>query len=273
MARLGSGVAFCLAAAVAFFVAVAAEAQPGRGPGGPGGMMGGPGMMGGKASAMVRLLGIADVQKEIELTDDQKAKMKEIGEKAAAQMREQFSGFRDLSQEERQKKFEEMRTKAPERDAELLKKVNEVLLPHQVQRLEELRVQSLGNRAISDPDVQKALGITDQQKAQLDAIRKTIEDTFAKAREGMDNLSQEERRAKFQEMREKFTKVAEEAQTKAQAVLTADQKAKLETLKGKKADYNLNTFGPGGRGPGGRGQGNRGPGGRGPGGAAPGGNA
>ena len=63
----------------------------GFGPGGPGG--GNPSMMWGM------LLQSETVQKDLELVDDQKAKLKELSDKAMAKMRENMSGmrnFRDL---------------------------------------------------------------------------------------------------------------------------------------------------------------------------------
>ena len=261
MAR-GVGIVLLLTAVVVLLSGVAAQAQPGRGPGGPGGMMGG-----GPGAGLSQLLRFEPVQKEIELVDDQKAKLKELGDSTMADMRKLFEGLND---EQRRAKFEELRKQAPEREAELVKKVEGILLPHQVTRLKQLRVQMLGARAIRDEAIAKDLGITEEQKGKLAAMDKEDEDRRAKVREEMSKLSEEERRAKFREMFDNFAKTREEREGKVFGVLTQEQKDKLEQLKGKKADIDWTQMfgrgGPGGRGPGGRGpggQGGRGPGGQG----------
>lgn len=236
----------CVAALA--LTATTAWAQPGAAPGGPGGgMMGG--MMGGQGMGLM-LLASPQVQKELELVDDQKAKIKELSDKAQADMREAFSGMRDLTQEERQKKMEELRKKSEERMASLQKDVDKILLPHQQKRLKQIRFQVLGDRALSDAEILKELGITDEQKAKLEAIAKESRESTQKLFEGIRDIPQEERQAKMTELREKMTKARTEAQEKAQAVLTDAQKAKLKEMKGEefKLDMRQMFQGRGGRG-------------------------
>lgn len=221
-------------AAALALTAATAWAQPGRGPGGAGGPMGG--MMGGQNMGLM-LLANPQVQKELELVDDQKAKIKELGDKLQADMREAFAGFRDLSQEERQKKMEELRKKGEERMASLQKEADKILLPHQQKRLKQIRFQVLGDRALSDADVIKELGITDEQKSKLEAIAKESGEAMRKMYEGVRDLSQEERRAKMEELRGKMEQARKETQEKAQAVLTDAQKEKLKEMKG--AEFKL----------------------------------
>ena len=236
---------------LALFVASVASAQPGgRGPGGPGGFGGG--MMGGGSNSYLQLLRLEQVQKDIELVDDQKTKIKELADAVSKEMRDQFSGMRDLSAEQRQAKMEEFRKKAADREAELTKKVEAILLPHQVKRLKEINIQVQGLRALQNAEVAKELGITEDQKAKMEAIRKEITDQFAKAREEMQNLSDEERRAKFREMGEKMRGNREETEKKILDILTPAQKEKFETMKGKKIEINMSQLFGGQGGQGGR---------------------
>lgn len=225
----------CVAAlALTASTAWAQPGQPGRG--GPGGMMGG--MMGGQNMGLM-LLANPQVQKELELVDDQKAKIKELSDKLQADMREAFTGMRDLSQEDRQKKMEELRKKGEERMASLQKEVDKVLLPQQQKRLKQIRFQVLGDRALSDAEIVKELGITDEQKTKLEAIAKESRDATQKLYEGVRDLPQAERQAKFTELREKMDTARKEVQEKTLAVLTDAQKAKLKELKG--AEFKLDT--------------------------------
>src|ERR1700722_17315893 len=92
-------------------VASYANLSMAQGPGGPGGMFGGPG--GGRAGGAM-LLGIPEVQKELNLTDDQKAAIKTEGDSIRAEFQKMREGFDpstldSMSEEERTKKFDEMR--------------------------------------------------------------------------------------------------------------------------------------------------------------------
>ena len=55
----------------------------------------------------------------------------------------------------------------------------------------------------------------------------------------MRDLSREERRAKMAEMRPKMEEARKEAMAKALEILTPEQKAKLEKMKGAKIDIDL----------------------------------
>jgi Spy/CpxP family protein refolding chaperone len=244
------------------FCALAYAQPPGKGPGRPrGGFgMGGMGMMGGSpAQLWGMLLRSEKVQKELELLDDQKTKLAEIGEKAAARMREAFSGMQglgDMSAEERQAKFAEMRKTAAAQAKELQKEIEGVLLPHQIDRLKQIALQLQGVRALNDPQVQKALGLTADQ---VDKIRSLQQGEFEKMRSmmsGMRDLSDQERREKMQEARKQMEEARKNTEEQIMGVLTADQKAKFDKLKGPKFEVDFSSLMPrGGRRGGGRGPG------------------
>ena len=159
------------------FVSIA-SAQPGGGPGGGG--PGGRGFGGMMASPMM-ILRNEQMQKELEIVDDQLKELEAIGE----DMRDSFQGLRDMSQEERDTKFREINKKFEER-------INEVLLPHQQKRLKQITTQfsSRGRDGIAgsltDGDLAKDLKITDEQKAKLKEVgeeaRKEMDEKTRKIR-------------------------------------------------------------------------------------------
>ena len=150
--------------------------------------------------------------------------------------------------------------------ADTTKKVNEVLDEGQQKRLLGIFVQVAGAGATADPVIAKELNITDDQKKQLDEVRQknmeAMREAFGGARDG-------DREA----VREKIQKLREESNKKLMAVLTSDQQAQLEAMKGEKVDIDMSALrlggGPGGRGGdrprgergerGGRGRGDRNP--------------
>jgi len=191
------------------------------------------------------------VQKELELADDQKADLKKIAEEAATKARDLvpqggFQGFRDLSQEERDKRMAEVRTKGEALGKDMLKKVEGVLLPHQMDRLQEIWVQVKGTAVLLDADTGKQLAITETQKEKITEIRDAARREMGQGGGGGNNNDEAARTA----ARERFTKIGQERDTKVVAVLTADQKAKYEKMKGEAfegaASLRFGGFGQGG---------------------------
>jgi Spy/CpxP family protein refolding chaperone len=233
--------------------------QPGGGRFGQGG--GGFGGFGGAATS-ASLLGNEGVQKELELVDDQLTKIKAIQDKSREGLRELFQGAgggnNNLSDEERTARREEMQKKMQERNAALDKEFTEVLLPHQRERLAQLKVQANLQRlgtvgTLTSKEVADQLGITEDQATKLKDANEAIN----------------------KELNEKIAKLRDETRAKLLESLTASQREKWTKIQGEKFDGNLGgggfggTFGgqggrggqpgaPGGRGgqPGGRG-GNR----------------
>jgi len=203
------------------------------------------------------LLASPTVQKELELIDDQKAKLKEVNDKAQAAMREMFSGMgnmREMSEEDRRKRFEEMRKKGEAQAESTKKAIEEILLPHQLERLKGIALQRAGVAALNDKEIQHDLKMTEEQVAKLKAIN---EEAAKKAQEmfaGMRDLSPEERQARFAEMGQKMQESRKETETRLMNVLTAEQKETLEKMKGEKLEIPESElrprfgFGPGGPG-------------------------
>jgi Spy/CpxP family protein refolding chaperone len=221
-----------LCAAVAALAIVAmicplASAQQDQGRRGRGGREGGFGGPGGGAISAVRLATLDAVAKALNLTDEQKEKVKTINDEMRDKVR---AAFQDGGGRE---KMEEL-------SASYSAKVNDVLDKDQQKRLMGILVQVAGANATLDPAVAKELNITDDQKAKLREARESnmqaMRDAFAGARDG-----------NREEMRAKFEKLRDESNQKLMAVLTADQQAQLESLKGEKVEIDMAQLrGPGG---------------------------
>jgi len=240
-------IVFCLMLGVAspiFGQAPQPGGDPGRGgpgfggpggPGGPGGFFGGGGLIG--------LVARDEVQQELQLVDEQKDKVHGITDalqnKVREQMRDVFSQMRDLSDDERRAKFGEIRTKMEGLSADSEKQLEKVLLPHQLDRLKQIDLQTKmkyrGSSALTGGDVAKALNLTDEQREKL-----------------------EKRAAEVQEeLQTKIKQLQADARKKMLDVLTPDQQAQLEKLMGQQFDLPEQNFrdrfrGRGGRPPGGQ---------------------
>jgi len=193
----------------------AASFGQGRGPG----MFGG-GQPGGAAANPSFLMQREDVRADLKITDDQKAKLQDLQDG----MRQQFmDAFQTAGQDQ------EARTKAM---AGIMKKIsedmNKILTDAQQTRLKEIAIQITGSQAAAVPDIQKALGITDDQKAKIADLATRQQaanaDLFAKVRSG--DIQREDVLA----MTQKNNKILNDEIDK---ILTATQKDKLKAMGGK----------------------------------------
>src|SRR4029077_1177502 len=139
---------------LAVLVAGPALAQRGQGRGGFGGGFGGAGF----------LLMNQGVQKELKLSDDQIKKITETTESIREKNREDFEAARKLEGDEQRAKFQELMKKQGE---ETDKALAEILKPDQLKRFKEIRLQQRKGDAFNDPEVQKALNLTDDQKEKI----------------------------------------------------------------------------------------------------------
>lgn len=234
---------------------------------GPGGMRG-PGMMGG--GGVSGLLRSEQVQEELKLTEDQKSQLSKMAEEQRAEMRERMGGMfgsnrEEMSEAERKaqqekvgKIFQELGKKAEE-------KIRGILEAEQFKRLKQIdlqqQMQNQGPAAFNRPDIIQALGLTEEQQQSLKQIAEGLEAQSQQIREqtaqlfqGYRDASEDEQgklREKGAQLREKSETERKEAQQKAMAVLTEEQKEKLKGLMGKFIKIEMPRGGPGGQRPGG----------------------
>lgn len=207
-------------------------------------MGGGPGG-GSIAGQYARLLSSPTVQKELELVDDQKAKIAEAGQKAQTAMRQMFSGMRDLSEEERRAKMQEMGRKMAAQAEESRKAIEEILLPHQLERLKGIALQVAGVQALTDKEIQQDLKLTEEQIAKIKSI---LEEAGKKMRE-LFGQGERGERPDFRTIGPKMQEIRKDTEKQLLEVLTEDQKAQLEKMKGEKVEIPATELrGPGGPG-------------------------
>jgi len=220
--------------------------QEGPGAGRPrmrvGGMMGRFG--GGNLAGLLRL---EQVRNDLKLTDDQTAQLKEVNEGLQAEMREQFAGLLEI--EDREKRREKMAELVKQRNEKVHDKLTKVLSQEQMIRLYQIRLNIIGVlEGLSNEHVAGKLKLTAQQKEKLDGVRRKVQATRREMFQGMRGASREERREQREKMRDKFRKLQDDANEQALAVLTKDQKAEYEKLKGEKFELDMSALRMGPRG-------------------------
>lgn len=183
--------------------------------------------------ASLMLLGREDVQGELKLTDDQKAKLDSLREGARDKFRSAFTEVRtaneNASPEDMQKAIQvRMQSLMEDMASDVLK----VLEPDQKKRLTELYVQSAGSLAVVQADVSKELEITPAQKAKIDDLQRLQDEAnqgiFEKAQNG--EIDREE----IPTMMQKNSKIMDDSIAK---ILTEKQRTRLKELGGKPFEF------------------------------------
>lgn len=203
-------------------VALVANAQRG----------GGFGAFGGGGANPMGSIARADVQAELKLTDDQKDKIAALTDrqsmfpKMQKFMQDNGVSMEDFRSDEGRKKMGPLMQKF---QAQQKKEVEAVLTPEQAKRWNEITIQLAGNMAILNPDIAKALAVTDAQNDKIKDLQK-------KQQDAMQGLMQKMRDGELtqDDMREKMTKNAEILDAELGKILTDDQKAKLKAMGGAK---------------------------------------
>jgi Spy/CpxP family protein refolding chaperone len=155
-----------------------------------------------------------DIRKELEIVPEQEEKLRTVGREIGQRMREVFSGLRDLPEDQRRTTVEErMRAVNEEFD----KRIDEVLLPNQKERLGQIILQRRAQRrgtagALASDETAKALGLTDEQKKKLQEVGREVQ----------------------KEIEEKLAKIREEAEQKVLEVLTPEQREQYKKMLGER---------------------------------------
>lgn len=185
------------------------------------------------------MMGLAmrdEVQQELQLVDEQKDKVRAITDDMRTKMRDQLRDVfnpgqnQNQSDEDRRARFAEIRTKMESLNADMEKQLEKVLLPHQLERLKQIQLQSQvqqrGASALTSGDVAKALNLSDEQREKLEKRAAEVQDDLQK----------------------QIRQLQADARKKMLDVLTSDQRAQLDKMMGQQFDLPDPNFGGGFRG-------------------------
>jgi hypothetical protein len=195
----------------------------------------------GTQTSPLMLVASESVQKEIGITDEQKAKLTALREefqkgmataRTDAGLPEGAGGFQNATEEQRTKFAEGMKKLTDS----FTPKLKETLKPEQLERVQQIAYQAAGPNAYTNPDVVKALDITKEQQEKIATINKDYQEKMAALFAGGAGGGS----------REAFAKLRDEQSADVAKVLTKEQADKWTALKGKAFD--TTTLFGGGRG-------------------------
>ena len=107
-----------------------------------------------------------------------------------------------MTQDERTAKYKEMMEKRKQQAEEVRKDVEKILLPHQLDALQNINFRAMAPSMLYQPKTAEALGITEDQKAKIQKVR--------------------------QELMDKYRQIQKESNEKILSILTPQQMEKLK---------------------------------------------
>ena len=207
----------------------------------------------GREAGILGLLGVEEVQKEIQLTEDQLAALEAFRGEAEAGRPEFPGNFREMTEEERaefRKSMEEWASKQNESAKQVL---TTLLEPEQFERLTQISLQQQGVSALNDKTVADKLGLTEKQRTDIAAA---IEENQATLRSEMRTAFQGGQAGSDREaLRKKVEELRTISEKEILGKLTVDQKSIFAAMQGE--TFEMPPRLPGMRGAGFRGRGRR----------------
>jgi Spy/CpxP family protein refolding chaperone len=181
----------------------------------------------------LQLIQSDQLKTELKITADQSAKLKEVENDLRAKVTEKnasanLKGLDAKAKEEKLKKIGEELNAETKTSRE---KIATILKPDQIKRMKEIFLQIYGLGPLNYPDFQTELKLTAEQIKQIDALKETM---LTEMRAGWQIPPDDptKQAAVLSENRKRLDGIAKNARAKTEALLTAEQKKTLETLKG-----------------------------------------
>ncbi len=130
-------------------------------------------------------LRMKNVQEELEIVPEQIEELKALGKDYYEQMRAQqadWSNFAKMTQEQRQAKYNQLKEKREAQADEIRKKIEKVLLPHQLKALQDINLRAVGASMLAQPRIAKSLSLSDDQKGKLQQLRQELMEEYQQLR-------------------------------------------------------------------------------------------
>jgi Spy/CpxP family protein refolding chaperone len=181
------------------------------------------------------IVGTDVVKKELNVTNEQKAKLAALAEEfetARREIRATTSNLRNLDNEGRMKVFADMQSRTETLIADKRRVLVNILSIEQVSRLDQIDLQLKGSNALSDSNVQGKLNFTDEQKQKLETLRTEFSDKL-RAIVGLRSRPDGE---DYRKAMEQVQAVQSERDAATLSVLTPAQTEEFSAMKGKTFD-------------------------------------
>jgi Spy/CpxP family protein refolding chaperone len=194
----------------------------------------------------LQMLQLPQVKKELNLTDDQVNKIKQVETDFRSEISNAISkqNLKELDPKKNPEKVEELRKQLDTQIQKTRKELSSVLSTDQLKRFKEISLQVYGWGPLTQADFAEDLKLTQEQQTKLVALREDMNDKIKEAWTTPTSSDAKEQSKTISENRTKIEKVITDINNQALDVLTADQKTALTKLKGKEFKLDVSGLAP-----------------------------
>lgn len=122
------------------------------------------------------LLGMEQIQQELNLNQEQKDKIEQLSQAYNQQSQQELQTLRELAPEERQQKLVEAQQRAVKRIETLRQNLEGVLTDKQQEQLQQISFRMAVPTALNNPQVVQRLQISEKQQEQLQQVRQKTQE-------------------------------------------------------------------------------------------------
>jgi hypothetical protein len=198
-------------------------------------------------SLRVRLLTSETVQKDLGLTADQLGMLKdcaktskELDQEFRAKSREILPRNQQFTQDEfeaREQKYHKWMEDLKSRGKQLQTKILAMLTPSQSERLKQIQLQTQIAAVLDRTEIIKALDISQDQSEKIRELRDRLDEKLsAKMQTALASPDKKERLEKLIQFKKESDRATADASKQILNALTPEQRAKFETMQGKKIE-------------------------------------
>jgi hypothetical protein len=177
-------------------------------------------------------------KKELNITAEQSAKLLEVQNELKSKVSKKNASLGDLKGLDAKAKEEKLKTAAKELETETKssqEKIGQILKPEQIKRMKEIFLQIYGWGPLTRSNFQAELKLTAEQNKMMDTINDQMAASMRTSWETPSDPTKLE--SILSANRKKMDAIMKSSNAKALEVLTAEQKATLKTLEGKKFEF------------------------------------
>jgi hypothetical protein len=181
----------------------------------------------------LHLLQTAKVKQELKITDDQSAKLAKVAGKYDQEAASKLGSvqLQGLSGQQKVGKEQEVRDTGDKLIESSRKEVSSILNPDQLNRLKQILLQVNGAEALQDKEVAKQVGITPEESAKIEKIQLQTSGALRSSLGMPSNGGTSKPQMLGSDIQTADT-INDHAQNQYMGALTADQKEKLDKLRG-----------------------------------------
>ena len=190
---------------------------------------------GSRRGTFLGLLSVQKVQQDLKLSDAQIAEVKQLAQTSRVNAKTKYAALQKI--EDRRERRDEIDRFTKQRDRQARAQVREILSGEQMTRLNQIRLQVRGAvYGVNNPRLAERLQLTPEQQEAAVELAQQTQKKVSEAYRVLRDVMHSGQREKFDDALQRVRKIRTDANQRAFALLTAEQREMFGELVGEKLE-------------------------------------